>query len=427
MNVLVIGSGGREHALIYALNNSPTAEKIYALPGNGGINDDAQEVDCPLDDYDAIVDFCKSKNIGLVIVGPEAPLVDGMVDVLEANGIKAFGPGKAAAQLEGSKQFMKDMVKKYGVATAEYETFTDAQSAKEYVKQIGAPIVVKTDGLAAGKGVTVAQTEEEAIKAIDEAFGGKFGDAGKKLVIEEFLAGEEASFFAICDGKTAIAFGSAQDHKTVGEGDTGPNTGGMGTYSPAPVMPESLENQVMKEIIEPVIKGLEKEGTPYKGVLFAGLMIADNKAKLLEFNIRFGDPECQVLMARLKSDILPILLASVEGNIEGKKAEFSDNTALCVVMAAKGYPESYKKGSPINNLDDAGSDENTIIFHAGTKYEKKQLVANGGRVLGVTALGKDVVEAQKRAYEAVDKIDWKDGFCRRDIGWRAVNRFKKVS
>jgi len=425
INVLVIGSGGREHALIYALMNSKSSGKIYALPGNGGINKDAEHVNISIDDFAEIAAFCDNNDIGLVIVGPEAPLVVGITDFLVKHGIKVFGPSSAAAQLEGSKQFMKDLVHKYLVPTAEYEAFSDASSAKEYVKKKGAPIVVKADGLAAGKGVTVAMTELEALSAIDQMFAGKFGDAGKKVVIEEFLEGEEASFFALCDGKTAIAFGSAQDHKRIGEGDTGPNTGGMGTYSPAPVVNKEMQQKIMEEIITPVINGMAKDGIVYKGVLFAGIMIANNAPKLLEFNVRFGDPECQVLMLRLKSDIIPLMLACAEGRLEESEVEFSDETAICVVIAAKGYPGEYKKDTLISGVEEAEKEKQVKIFHAGTKYEDKKLMANGGRVLGVAALGSDIIEARERAYNAVDKINWEEGFCRRDIGWQAVKRIKK--
>ncbi len=428
INILVIGSGGREHALIYALNKSPSADKIYILSGNGGINKIAQSVNIPVNDFAAIADFCKLNDMGLAIIGGESPLVDGITDALEADGIKVFGPSKEASQIEGSKQFMKDIAAKYKIPTAEYETFTDAESAKKYVRTKGTPIVVKTDGLAAGKGVTVAMNEDEAITAIDEMFGGKFGDAGNKLVIEEFLEGEEVSFFAICDGKNAIAFGSAQDHKAVGEGDTGANTGGMGTYSPAPIVTSELHDKIMQDIINPVVKGLADDNIPYKGVLFAGIMVDKNgEPKLLEFNIRFGDPECQVLMPRLESDIVPILLAAAEGDIGGVEAKFSDKTALCVVMAANGYPASYQKNTVINNLDEAEKRDDIIIFHAGTKFENGKFFAIGGRVFGVTATANNVLDAQTKAYAAVDIIDWQDGFCRRDIGWRAIEKLKSAS
>jgi len=424
MNVLVIGSGGREHALVYALNKSSLVTKIFVCPGNGGLNNDAELAPVNADDFAAVASFCKDAEIGLVVVGPEAPLVEGIADYLTGEGINVFGPSKAASQIEGSKDFMKAIAKKYGVPTAEYATFSDEASAIAYVEEKGAPIVVKTDGLAAGKGVTVAQTVNEAVTAIKENFAGRFGNAGKKLVIEEFLSGEEASFFAICDGKTAIPFGSAQDHKAVGEGDTGPNTGGMGTYSPAPVVTPEIESSIFNDIVLPVIEGMARDGVPYQGVLFAGVMIGASGPKLIEFNIRFGDPEAQVLMQRLKSDILPILLAASEGKVsELPKVEFDNKTAICVVMAANGYPGSYKKNTPIHNVDAASAIDGVMVYHAGTKLDSEgQLVANGGRVLGVTSLDNGIIEAQTKAYQAVDTIDWEDGFCRRDIGWRAVER-----
>lgn len=428
MNILVIGSGGREHALVYALNRSPSLDTLYALPGNGGINQDATAVDIPVSDHDAIATFCKKHNIGLAVIGPEDPLVAGLTDALEAKDILVFGPGKEAAQLEGSKAFMKQAAKHYGIPTADYASFTDKDEAKAYIEEKDAPIVIKTDGLAAGKGVVICQTKDEALQELDEYFAGKFGDAGKKVVIEEFLSGEEASFFAICDGKKAIAFGSAQDHKTVGEGDTGPNTGGMGTYSPAPVVTDTLHQRIMDELVTPLVEGMAQDGIPYKGVLFVGVMVdGSGNPKLLEYNVRFGDPECQVLMARLESDLVPLLVAAAKGDLGEQNIQLSDHTALCVVMASKGYPGSYEKKTEIQNLDKASSLQDTIIFHAGTTQEDDRLLAIGGRVLGVTALGSDIIEAQQRAYQAVDAIDWNNGFCRRDIGWRAIERIKMAS
>ncbi len=427
MKVLVIGAGGREHALVYALNKSDSVSEVFILPGNGGINKVAQAVGIAVKDHAAIAAFCKQNTIGLVVVGPEDPLVDGMVDSLEAEGIKCFGPRASAAKIEGSKAFMKECAAKYNIPTAFFESFTDAEAAKDFIRERGAPIVVKTDGLAAGKGVIIAQTEKEAFDAVDEMFGGRFGDAGQKIVIEEFLTGEEASFFAICDGETAIAFGSAQDHKAVGEGDTGPNTGGMGTYAPAPVVTADVHQKIMDNLVMPLVKGMNGDGMPYKGVLFVGAMVKNGEPTLLEYNVRFGDPECQVLMARLASDLLPILLASCDAKLDACDIRFHDKTALCVVMAAKGYPASYEKGTVIGNLDAAGADGDVIIYHAGTVEKDGKILANGGRVLGVTALADDIVQAQSKAYAAVDKIDWKEGFCRRDIGWRAVEYLKKVS
>lgn len=427
MNILVIGSGGREHAMVQGLKRSHHTKKIYVLPGNGGINLEAEQVKISVDDFAGIADFCKNNKIALVVVGPEAPLVAGIVDYLDEQDIRVFGPSKKAAQLEGSKQFMKDIAKKYGMPTAEYEKFSDAESAKKYIREKGAPIVVKTDGLAAGKGVTVARTVDEAIEAVDEMFGGKFGDAGKKIVIEEFLEGEEASFFAISDGGFAIPFGSAQDHKAVGEGDTGPNTGGMGTYSPAPVVTKEIHEEIMQKMITPLVEGMRRDGMPYKGVIFAGVMITKNGPKLLEYNIRFGDPEAQSLIPRYEGDLVELLMSAADGNLRDVNVKLSDKTALCVVMAANGYPGDYEKNTEIKNLDVAAKEKDVMIFHAGTKFENDKFYATGGRVLGVTAIGRDILDAQQKAYKAVDKIDWKGGFCRRDIGWRAVERLKKVS
>ena len=424
MNILVIGSGGREHALMWAISKSPKCDTIYAMPGNAGTDKIAKNVSVSPENHDDVIEFCNDKNISLVVIGPEAPLVEGLTDSLEKANIPVFGPSKAAAQLEGSKDFTKKVCDKYNIPTAAYETFTNADAAKEYVKKQGTPIVVKADGLAAGKGVILAQNEQEAFDAIDDILvKNQFGDAGSSIVIEEFLTGEEISVFALVDGNTALYFGSAQDHKAVGEGDKGPNTGGMGTYSPAPVMNGALQKQIMEESIIPTVNGLKKDKMPYKGVLFAGFMLTKNGPVLLEFNVRFGDPETQSLMARLDSDLVELLLASANGDLSGKTVKLKDEAAVCVVMAANGYPASYKKGSIIKNLDAAG--ENAIIFHAGTKLDEQgNITANGGRVLGVTATGKNVTEAQNNAYEAVDEIDWPEGFCRRDIGWRAVEREK---
>ena len=424
MNILVIGSGGREHALCWTLKKSPNCEKIFSLPGNAGIHKIAPPASANISDFKSVVEFCKSERIGLVVIGPEAPLVDGMADFLEAKGIKVFGCSQKAAQLEGSKRFMKDICKKYNIPTAEYESFTSVVLAKEYIKKKGAPIVVKASGLAAGKGVVVAQTIEEAIKAVEDNFSGRFGDAGKEIVIEEFLEGEEASLFALCDGERAILFGSAQDHKTVGEGDTGPNTGGMGTYTPAPIVTEAINKQVMDKIVNPTIAAMKNEGMPFKGVLFAGLMIKNGAAKLLEFNVRFGDPETQSLMLRLESDLVELFLAAAEGNLQNKSVKLSDKSALCVVMATKGYPENYPKNTEIKNLSAAEKTPDSIIFHAGTKYEDGKWLSTGGRVLSVCGIGDNLLKAQQIAYEAVDKIKWDEGFCRRDIGFKSIKRIK---
>ncbi|WP_247118511.1 phosphoribosylamine--glycine ligase [Kordiimonas marina] len=424
MNILVIGSGGREHALCWKIARSPMIGSLYCAPGNGGIADVATCLDLDAADHGAVIEFCQNHDIGLVVVGPEAPLVAGLVDDLTAANILAFGPTKGAAQLEGSKGFTKDMCAKYGIPTAAYGRFSDAESAKAYTREQGAPIVVKADGLAAGKGVIIAQTLDEALEAIDTIFGGAFGSAGAEVVIEEFMEGEEASFFALADGTHTLALATAQDHKAVGDGDTGPNTGGMGAYSPAPVMTDEMNARVMAEIIEPTVRAMADMGHPYKGVFFAGLMITKDGPKLIEYNCRFGDPECQVLMTRMTSDLVPLLIAAAEGNLKGKMAEWSDDAALTVVMAAAGYPGSYKKGTEIKGLERATDTTGAYIFHAGTKREDGHLLATGGRVLNVTARGKTVTEAQEKAYETIKLVDWPEGFCRSDIGWRAVEREK---
>jgi phosphoribosylamine--glycine ligase len=422
MRILVVGGGGREHALCWALAASPLCDQLFCAPGNAGIARDADCVPIGAEDIGGLVAFARDQAIEYVVVGPEAPLVAGLADRLAAVGIKAFGPSADAAALEGSKAFTKDICAKYGIPTAAYGRFTDAAAAKAYLHEQSLPIVVKADGLAAGKGVTVAQDLAEAEAAVDAALLDQtFGEAGAELVIEECLQGEEASFFALVDGETALPLASAQDHKQVGDGDTGPNTGGMGAYSPAPVMTEEMERRVLDEIIQPTVLAMREEGRPYKGVLYAGLMITADGPQLLEYNVRFGDPECQVLMARLKSDLLPALVATTDGMLGAFDLRWHDEAALVVVMAAKGYPGSYGKGSEIRGLADAEQDEQVVVFHAGTKAgEGSALLANGGRVLGVTARGATVAEAQARAYAAVDRIDWPEGFCRRDIGWRAV-------
>ncbi|WP_259780524.1 phosphoribosylamine--glycine ligase [Aestuariispira ectoiniformans] len=424
MKVLVVGSGGREHALCWSLASSPLCDKLYCAPGNAGIADVAECVAIKAEDVDAIVAFAKDKSIDLVVIGPEAPLVLGLADKLADANIRAFGPSAAAAELEGSKGFMKDICAKYGIPTAAYARFTNAESAKAYIREQGAPIVVKTDGLAAGKGVTVAQTLDEALNAVDDAMlNGVFGDAGAEVVVEEFMAGEELSFFAFSDGKSVLPLASAQDHKAVYDGDKGPNTGGMGAYSPAPVCTPEIEQQVIDRCIQPLIDGMAKEGKPYRGVLFCGLMIDETGPRVVEYNVRFGDPECQVLMMRLKSDLLPVLVAACDDVLDTVDLRWHDQAALTVVMAAKGYPGSYEKNTVIENVEAAGADDDVTIFHAGTaRADDGSLRATGGRVLNVTARGDTVTAAQARAYEAVDKISWEQGFCRRDIGWRAVER-----
>ena len=425
MKILVVGSGGREHSLCWAIAASPLCDKLWCAPGNAGIAQEAECIAIAADDVDGLVDFAIAESVDLVVVGPEQPLVMGLVDRLEEMGIKAFGPRAAAAELEGSKGFMKDICAKYEIPTAAYGRFTDIEKAKAFINEHGAPIVVKADGLAAGKGVTVALTLDEALNAAEDALvEGQFGAAGAEIVIEEFMEGEEISVFALCDGKTALPLASAQDHKAVYDGDKGPNTGGMGAYSPAPAMTDALMAEVMKTIIQPTIDGMAREGRPYKGVLFAGLMLTRDGVRLLEHNVRFGDPECQVLMMRLKSDLVGALVATVDGVLDRFNLRWYDDAALTVVMAAEGYPGSYEKGTEIKGVEAAGdADENVTIFHAGTKRDEDgRLLAVGGRVLNVTALGRTVGEAQSRAYQAVDRIDWPQGFCRRDIGWRAVAR-----
>ena len=424
LNVLLIGSGGREHALAWKIAQSPMLATLYAAPGNPGVAEHATLSALDVTDHEAVIAFCKDKAIDLVVVGPEAPLVAGLADALKAAGIAVFGPSAAAAQLEGSKGFTKDLCARENIPTGAYQRFNNAPKAKAYARAQGAPIVIKADGLAAGKGVTVAMTLEEALAAIEDCFEGAFGEAGAEVVVEEFLHGEEASFFCLCDGKTALPFGTAQDHKRVGEGDTGPNTGGMGAYSPAAVMTPELIAQTMREIIEPTMRGMAAIGAPFSGVLYAGLMIDETGPKLIEYNVRFGDPECQVLMMRLKDDILLLLKAAAEGELAHVSARWKDDAALTVVMAAQGYPGTPKKGTPISGLAAAESN-GAKVFHAGTVLKDGQLLAAGGRVLNVTAHGADVTTAQAKAYEAVDAIDWPGGFCRRDIGWRAVGREAK--
>ncbi|MSP66585.1 MAG: phosphoribosylamine--glycine ligase [Alphaproteobacteria bacterium] len=420
MRVLVVGSGGREHALCWALAASPLLDALFCAPGNAGIAEQAACVGIAADDIPGLVAFARAERIGLVVVGPEGPLVAGLVDALQAEGIKAFGPTAAAARLEGSKGFTKDLAARAGIPTAAYGRFADAAAARAYVAAHGAPIVVKADGLAAGKGVTVAATVAEANAAIDAALGGRFGAAGASLVIEAVLAGEEASFFALVDGRHALPLATAQDHKRACDGDQGANTGGMGAYSPAPSVTPALAGQVMDRIIEPTVAAMAAAGTPFKGILYAGLMIGADGPKLLEYNVRFGDPECQVLMPRLMSDLLPALIATCDGELKRFSLRWYDDPALCVVMAARGYPDAYQKGSEIRGLAALGGIPGVTVFHAGTAREGERLIATGGRVLGVTATAPTLAEARLRAYRAVDCIDWPGGFCRRDIGARAL-------
>ncbi len=421
MRILVIGSGGREHALAWAIARSPRCEKLFVMPGNGGTGEIAENVPVDITDHKAVIDFALANQVDFVVIGPDAPAVAGLGDDVRAAGLLCFGPSKAAAQLEGSKAFTKQLCDEAKVPTAAYGRFDNESDALAYVHDQGAPIVIKADGLAAGKGVTVAMTIEEAADAVRDCFSGAFGDSGSTVVIEEFLEGEEASIFALCDGDSVVMLPSAQDHKRVWDGDRGPNTGGMGAYSPAPVMTPEVTAEVENEIILPSIRRMAERGTPFTGVLFAGIMVTPKGPKLIEYNVRFGDPECQVLMLRLKSDALDLLEATARGTLKTAKPEFSDEVALTVVLAARGYPVDPEKGSEIRGID-GQDDDRLMVFHAGTLRRDGKLIANGGRVLNVTALGGTVGEARDRAYAEVDRIDWPEGFCRRDIGWRAVAR-----
>jgi phosphoribosylamine--glycine ligase len=425
MNILLLGSGGREHALAWKLSASPLLTKLWCAPGNAGIAREAECVALDVADHAAVIAFCKANAVDFVVVGPEIPLVAGIIDDLTTAGIKAFGPSKAAAQLEGSKGFTKDICRANNIPTAAYERFSDADKAKAYIRAQGAPIVIKADGLAAGKGVVVAMTLTEAEDAIDMIFGGSFGEAGAEAVVEEFLVGEEASFFVLCDGEHALPLVAAQDHKRAYDGDKGPNTGGMGAYSPAPVFTDALRDRTMNEIITPTLRAMRAMGMPFKGVLFAGLMISDDGPKLIEYNVRFGDPETQVLMVRMMSDLLPALIASCDGQLKNFDLRWFADPALTVVMAANGYPGDYEKGTRIAGLERAEQIAGVEVFHAGTKASGDWILANGGRVLNVTASAKTVAEAQRRAYEAIGMINWPEGFCRRDIGWQAVARERK--
>ncbi len=423
MRILVVGGGGREHALCWALAASPLTTKLYCAPGNAGIAADAECVPIAQTDLERLVAFARDQRIDFVVVGPEQPLALGLVDRLDDAGIPSFGPTQAAAVLESSKGFVKDLCARHAIPTARYARFRDSAAALAYLRAEGAPIVVKADGLAAGKGVTVATTLAEAEAAVRAALEDhRFGDAGHEVVIEEFLEGEEASFFALVDGTHALPLASAQDHKRAHDGDTGPNTGGMGAYSPAPVLTEALQADVMARIIGPTVRAMADAGTPFKGVLYAGLMLTAEGPKLIEYNARFGDPETQVLMVRLKSDLLPALLAVRDGALARFDLRWHDQVAITVVMAARGYPDAYEKGTPIRGLEAAGAVEGVTIFHAGTRQGADGIVADGGRVLNITAVGASLSEARDRAYRAVDRIDWPGGFCRRDVGWRALGR-----
>ena len=420
MNILILGGGGREHALAWAVMQNPKCDKLIVAPGNAGIAAIADCASLNTEDGSAVLDFVQENAIDFVIIGPEAPLAAGVADVLRAANILVFGPSQAAAQLEASKRFTKEICDAAGAPTAGYAHFTDADAARAYIREQGAPIVVKADGLAAGKGVIVAMDEKTALDAIDDMFGGAFGGAGAEVVIEEFMDGEEASFFILVDGEDILPIGTAQDHKRVGEGDTGLNTGGMGAYSPAPVLTAEIQSAVLDDIIRPTVTEMARRGIPYQGMLYAGLMIKDGQARLVEYNVRFGDPECQVLMMRLGAQAFDLLLAAAEGRLAEAQANWADDHAMTVVMAANGYPGSYEKGSIIGGLDDLPEDSMNMVFHAGTSQADGKIVAAGGRVLNVTARGASLQQARDRAYAMVDGIDWPEGFCRRDIGWRAL-------
>ncbi|MFZ1468872.1 MAG: phosphoribosylamine--glycine ligase [Paracoccaceae bacterium] len=420
MNILILGGGGREHALAWAIKQNPKCDRLIVAPGNAGIAQMAELASIDILDGPAVVGFCEENAIDFVIIGPEAPLAAGVADATRAAGILTFGPSAAAAKLEASKAFTKEICDACGAPTAGYARFTDAGAARAYVQAKGAPLVIKADGLAAGKGVIMGMTLPEALAGIDEIFGGAFGVAGAEVVIEEFMEGEEASFFVLCDGTHALPVGSAQDHKRVGDGDTGPNTGGMGAYSPAPVMTPAVQDQVMRQIITPTIQEMSRRGTPYQGVLFAGVMIKDGQARLIEYNCRFGDPETQVLMMRLGAQALDLTLACAEGHLDSAKVAWADDHAISIVMAAQGYPGDYAKGGVIGGLDALREDSRHMVFHAGTRAVNGQITAAGGRVLNVTARGDSLAQARAAAYAMVDAIDWPQGFCRRDIGWRAL-------
>jgi phosphoribosylamine--glycine ligase len=420
MNILILGSGGREHALAWAVLQNPKCGKLIVAPGNAGIAAITDCVSFDINDGKTVLEYVQANAIDFVIIGPEAPLAAGVADVLRAAGILTFGPSQAAAQLEASKAFTKAICDASGAPTAGYAHFTDAEKAKAYIRSEGAPIVVKADGLAAGKGVIVAMTEAEALEAVDDMFGGEFGVAGAEVVIEEFMDGEEASWFILCDGENVLPIGTAQDHKRVGEGDTGPNTGGMGAYSPAPVMTDSVIQKAMDEIVKPTVAEMAKRGTPYQGVLYAGFMIKDGQPRLVEYNCRFGDPECQVLMMRLGGQALDLLLAASEGKLNQAQVNWANDHAMTVVMAANGYPGAYEKGTEIKGLDAQPADSTRMVFHAGTAVKGTTIVATGGRVLNVTARGASLQEARDAAYAMIDNIDWPEGFNRSDIGWRAL-------
>jgi len=420
MNILILGSGGREHSLAWAIQQNPKCDRLIVAPGNAGIAQMCETADIDILDGDAVATFAEENTIDFVIIGPEAPLAAGVADRLRDAGLLVFGPSKAAAALEASKSFTKAICDASGAPTSTYGHFTDAEAARAHIRANGAPIVVKADGLAAGKGVIVAMTEAEALATIDDMFDGSFGQAGAEVVIEEFLTGEEASFFVLCDGKTVLPIGTAQDHKRVGDRDTGPNTGGMGAYSPAPVMTDAVTQKALTEIVLPCMDEMAKRGTPFEGVLFVGLMIEDGQPKLIEYNVRFGDPECQTLMMRLGGQILDLLQACAEHRLADAQVNWADDHAITIVMAANGYPAAYEKGTVIKGLDALPEDSKNMVFHAGTASKDGQIVATGGRVLAVTARGENLKEARDRAYAMTQQIDWPEGFYRSDIGWRAL-------
>jgi phosphoribosylamine--glycine ligase len=420
MQVLVIGGGGREHALVWKIKQSPKVEKIFCAPGNAGTAELAENIPIAADDIEGLLEFALQKGIGLTVVGPEQPLVKGIVDRFEEKGLRIFGPNARAAELEGSKSFSKDIMKKYGLPTAEYKTFNSADSAGKYIESKNCPLVVKADGLAAGKGVLLCQTADEALAAVDSIMGKRsFGEAGDQIVVEEFLEGDEVSVLAFSDGQTVLLMDSAQDHKAAYDGDKGPNTGGMGAYSPAPIFTETMRQKVRDKIMLPMIRAMQQEGRPYKGILYAGLMLTKTGPQILEFNARFGDPETQPLLARMDSDIIPIFEACIDGTLEKCPLQWKNESSVCVVMAAKGYPDSYEKGKPISGLKDANALPGVVVFHAGTKEQGGEVLTQGGRVLGVTATGEDTATAISRAYEAVEKIEWEGIHYRKDIGHRA--------
>ncbi len=420
MNILILGSGGREHSLAWAIKQNPKCDRLIVAPGNAGIADVAECAQIDILDGAAVVTFAEENAVDFVVIGPEAPLAAGVADACRAAGLLTFGPSAAAAQLEASKAFTKEVCDACGAPTADWARFDQAEAAKAYIRDQGAPIVVKADGLAAGKGVIVAMDLDQALAAVDEMFGGTFGAAGAEVVIEEFMGGEEASLFVLCDGEAVLPIGTAQDHKRVGEGDTGPNTGGMGAYSPAPVLTDAVLRQAMEDIVQPSVAEMMRRGMPYQGVLYAGLMIENGRARLVEYNVRFGDPECQVLMMRLGGQVLDLLQACAEGQLAEARVNWADDHAMTVVMAAKGYPGDYGKGSTIRGLEAIEESSLQTVFHAGTSLQDGRIVASGGRVLNATARGADLAEAQARAYALVDAVDWPEGFCRRDIGWRAL-------